>query len=87
MLARYLCYLKHYVLNQEYDPGNNIVHKQAKKMAAEVISNIDSSLDEVWGAEVNLCSPGYMLAPQTLLACGRVNQLLWILSKLINPKV
>lgn len=50
--------LEHYVLNEEYDPGNNIVHKQAKKMAAEVISNIDSSLDEVWGAEVNLCSPG-----------------------------
>ena len=50
--------LENYVLNQEYDPGNNIVHKQAKKMAAEVISNIDSNLDEVWGAEVNLCAPG-----------------------------
>ena len=49
--------LEHYVKNEEYDPGNNIVHRQAKTMAAEVVANIDDDLDEVWGAEVNLCAP------------------------------
>lgn len=49
--------LEHYVKNEEYDPGNNIVHRQAKSMAAEVVANIDDDLNEVWGAEVNLCAP------------------------------
>jgi hypothetical protein len=49
--------LENYVKNQEYDPGNNIVHKQAKAMAAEVIRNIEPHLDEVWGSEVSLCYP------------------------------
>ena len=49
--------LENYVLNKEYDPGNNIVHQQAKAMASEVIRNIEPDLDEVWGSEVNLCFP------------------------------
>ena len=49
--------LEHYVKNEDYDPGNNVVHRQAKAMAAEVVANIDDDLDEVWGAEVNLCAP------------------------------
>lgn len=50
--------LEHWVKNEEYDPGNNIVHKQAKNMAAEVIRNIEPHINEVWGSEVNLCYPG-----------------------------
>ena len=42
--------LEHYVKNEDYDPGNNVVHRQAKAMAAEVVANIDDDLDEVWGA-------------------------------------
>lgn len=49
--------LENYIKNQEYDPGNNLVHQQAKTMAAEVIRNIEPSLNEVWGSEVNLCYP------------------------------
>ena len=49
--------LEHYVKNEDYDPGNNIVHRQAKAMAAEVVANIDDDLNEVWGTEVNLCAP------------------------------
>jgi len=49
--------LENYVLNKEYDPGNNIVHQQAKAMASEVIRNIEPDLNEVWGSEVNLCFP------------------------------
>ena len=49
--------LEHYVKNEEYKTGNNIVHRQAKAMAQEVINNIEPDLDEVWGSEVNLCFP------------------------------
>ena len=45
--------LEAYVKNEEYT-GNNPL--QAKLMAQEVIKNIDDQLDEVWGAEVNLCA-------------------------------
>ena len=45
--------LEAYVKNEEYT-GNNLL--QAKLMAQEVIKNIDDQLDEVWGAEVNLCA-------------------------------
>lgn len=50
--------LENWVKNQEYDPGNNIVHKQAKLMAATVISNVEADLNEVWGSEVSLYYPG-----------------------------
>lgn len=50
--------LEHYVKNEEYQTGNNIIHRQAKAMAQEVINNIEPDLDEVWGSEVNLCYPG-----------------------------
>lgn len=49
--------LEYWVKNEEYNPGNNIVHRQAKSMAQEVIRNIEPSLNEVWGSEVNLCFP------------------------------
>ena len=49
--------LEAYVGNEEYEHGNNIIHRQARQMAETVISNIDPYLDEVWGAEVNLCAP------------------------------
>ena len=49
--------LEHYVKNEEYKTGNNIVHRQAKAMAQEVINNIEPDLNEVWGSEVNLCFP------------------------------
>lgn len=50
--------LEHWAKNEEYDPGNNVIHQQAKKMAAEVIRNIEPHIDEIWGSEVNLCYPG-----------------------------
>lgn len=45
--------LESYVKNEEYT-GDNLL--QAKAMANQVIKNIDDNLDEVWGAEVNLCA-------------------------------
>jgi len=49
--------LEHYVKNEEYTTGNNLIHQQAKAMAQEVIDNIEPELNEVWGSEVNLCFP------------------------------
>lgn len=50
--------LEYWVKNEEYEPGNNIVHRQAKAMAQVVKDNVNDNLDEVWGSEVNLCYPG-----------------------------
>ena len=49
--------LEHYVKNESYETGNNLIHQQAKAMAQEVINNIEPDLNEVWGSEVNLCFP------------------------------
>ena len=49
--------LEHYVKNETYETGNNLIHRQAKAMAQEVIDNIEPDLNEVWGSEVNLCFP------------------------------
>ena len=47
---------EHYVKNEEYKTGNNIVHRQAA-MAQEVINNIEPDLDEAPGSEVNPAVP------------------------------
>ena len=46
--------LEKWFKNEEYNPGNNMVHKQAKGMAQVVIDNVEPDIDEVWGSEVNL---------------------------------
>tara|TARA_B100001094_G_C17970565_1_gene690078 strand:- start:6 stop:692 length:687 start_codon:yes stop_codon:yes gene_type:complete len=50
--------LEHWALGEyeTYNPGNNIVHRQAKAMAQVVVDNIQNDVDEIWGTEVNLCS-------------------------------
>ena len=50
-------YLEHWVLDTEYSPGNNMIHRQAKKMANVVIENATPHMDEVWGTEVGLYYP------------------------------
>ncbi len=49
--------LEHWVLNKEYDPGNNMIHTQAKMMADKVKENIYPFISEIWGSEVNLYYP------------------------------
>ena len=50
--------LEHWALGEyeTYNPGNNIVHRQAKEMAKVVIENIENDINEIWGTEVNLCA-------------------------------
>jgi genome maintenance exonuclease 1 len=50
--------LEYWVKNEEYDPGNNMVHQQAKQMAEVVKQNVEGDLNEVWGSEVALYYPG-----------------------------
>lgn len=40
--------------NLDYDPGNNLIHRQAKHMADQIYKFISTDLTEVWGNEVNL---------------------------------
>ena len=49
---------QHVLGNTTYNPGNNIVHREAKAMANVIIENIEPHIDEVWGTEVMLCHPG-----------------------------
>ena len=49
---------EHIKENHDYNPGNNIIHRQAKSMASEIIKRLDSELNEVWGTEVSLYYPG-----------------------------
>ena len=48
--------LEHWALGEykTYNPGNNIVHQQAKAMAQVVVDNIENDVEEIWGTEVNL---------------------------------
>tara|TARA_B110001454_G_scaffold72784_1_gene70535 strand:+ start:2897 stop:3583 length:687 start_codon:yes stop_codon:yes gene_type:complete len=48
--------LEHWALGdyETYNPGNNIVHRQAKAMAQVVVENIENDVEEIWGTEVNL---------------------------------
>lgn len=59
--------LEYWVKNEQYDPGNNIVHQQAKRMAQVVKDNVEPHLDEVWGSEVNLYYPGLYAGTTDLL--------------------
>ena len=59
--------LEYWVKNEDYDPGNNIVHRQAKAMAQVVKEHVQPNLNEVWGSEVNLYYPGLYAGTTDLL--------------------
>jgi genome maintenance exonuclease 1 len=49
--------LENWILEKEYNPGNNVIHRQAKSMAEEIKSNIEKDIQEIWGTEINLYYP------------------------------
>ena len=63
-LERYLC-------GMERQPGNNVVHVQANKMADIIIENGLKYVDEVWAMEQSLYFPG--LYSGTTDLCGVFN--------------
>ena len=63
-LERFLC-------GMERQPGNNVVHVQANKMAEVIIQNGLKNVDEVWAMEQSLYFPG--LYSGTTDLCGMFN--------------
>ena len=49
--------LESWILQTDYEPGNNMIHTQAKTMADTIKENIKNDISEIWGSEVNLYCP------------------------------
>lgn len=79
--------LEQYVLgNTEYNPGNNIVHREAKAMANVIIENIEPHIDEIWGAEVMLCHPGLYAGTTDLVGIWKGKQTIMDFKQTNKPK-
>jgi len=50
--------LEHWAKGIDFNPGNNLIHTQAKKMANVIRENIEEPITEIWGSEVPLYYPG-----------------------------
>jgi hypothetical protein len=49
--------MENLILGKDYDPGNNLIHQQAKNMVSIINSNIKNDVSEIWGSEVTLYYP------------------------------
>ena len=80
--------LEHWALGQydTYNPGNNIVHQQAKAMAAEVIKNIEPDIQEIWGTEVMLCLPQLYAGTTDLVGMYKGKQTIMDFKQTNKPK-
>ena len=80
--------LEHWALGQydTYNPGNNIVHRQAKKMADVVIENIESDIQEIWGTEVMLCLPQLYAGTTDLVGMYKGKQTIMDFKQTNKPK-
>lgn len=63
--------LENWILEKEYNPGNNIIHRQAKRMADEIKKNIQHNIQEIWGTEVNLYYPDLFAGTTDLVGVYR----------------
>jgi len=50
--------LERFVIGEERQPGNNLVHIQANKMADQIITHGLSNVNEIWAMEQSLYYPG-----------------------------
>ena len=71
---------------ETYNPGNNMVHQQAKLMAAEVIRNIEPDLEEIWGTEVMLCMPQLYAGTTDLVGVWKGKQTIMDFKQTNKPK-
>lgn len=78
--------LEHWVLGKEYDPGNNIVHRQAKMMAEKVKENISPHISEIWGSEVNLYYPDLYAGTADLVGMWKGNPAILDFKQTNKPK-
>lgn len=65
--------LERFLAGIERQPGNNLVHVQANKMADVIITNGLSNVDEVWAMEQSLYYPGLYSGTTDLVAVYKGN--------------
>lgn len=78
--------LESWILDTEYEPGNNLIHKQAKSMANIIKENIKNDLTEVWGSEVNLYSPELYAGTSDLTGVWKNNPAIMDFKQTNKPK-
>lgn len=78
--------LEHWVLGKEYDPGNNVIHRQAKMMAEKVKENISPHISEIWGSEVNLYYPDLYAGTADLVGMWKGNPAILDFKQTNKPK-
>ena len=80
--------LEHWALGEyeTYNPGNNIVHRQAKAMAQVVVDNIENDIDEIWGTEVMLCAANLYAGTTDLVGMYKGKQTIMDFKQTNKPK-
>lgn len=78
--------LEHWVKNEEYNPGNNMIHRIGKAMAKTVVDNISADLNEVWGSEVNLYYPGLYAGTTDLVGVWKGKETIMDFKQTNKPK-
>lgn len=78
--------LENWILDNPYDPGNNLIHRQAKSMAENIKKNIEPSINEVWGSEVNLFYPNLYAGTTDLVGVWKDNPAIMDFKQSNKPK-
>jgi len=65
--------LERFLIGEQRQPGNNVVHVQANKMADQIIENGLKDVDEVWAMEQSLYFPGLYSGTTDLVAVYKGN--------------
>jgi genome maintenance exonuclease 1 len=65
--------LERFLVGEQRQPGNNVVHVQANKMADQIIENGLKYVDEVWAMEQSLYFPGLYSGTTDLVAVYKGN--------------
>lgn len=65
--------LERFLSGIERQPGNNVVHVQANKMADVIIENAFKNIDEIWAMEQSLYYPGLYSGTTDLVAVYKGN--------------
>lgn len=78
--------LEHWALGKEYDPGNNLIHRQAKQMAEKIKENIFPNITEIWGSEINLYYPDLYAGTTDLIGLWNGNPSIMDFKQTNKPK-